>query len=49
MQEENRCSFCKRIKTVSRKYISAGNKNLNDEKQDTFVIIYYCDDCGIEK
>ena len=47
-QEQNICSFCKKSKPVLRKYVHAGNKDLDDNKQNTFVIIYYCQDCGIE-
>ncbi len=48
-QELNKCSFCQKPKPVMRKYIYAGNKDLDDNKQRVFVIIYYCQDCGIEE
>ena len=47
-QEIHTCDFCKESKPVMRKYVHAGNKNLDDNKQNIFVIIWYCGDCGIE-
>lgn len=44
--EQNKCSFCKESKIVSRQYLHARDPQPG---ADSCAFIYYCSDCGLRE
>lgn len=45
-QEQNKCDFCRIVRPVSRQYLHAKNM---PQTGNGFVIIYYCQECGLQE